>query len=327
MGVHDGSHKINQTSDEYIKKREDIDMHNRRIDNLKTICMTDQTTNFNYAINMECLLNYSYTQIAETLFWELYQRADAFYNFPSSNSHELTFNPTTRKVSEIYDQSLSQDNAYQSDMAKQPTLCSKVNRVNKRYYLEFTGSERLLSDIDLNPAVGTDDIVNIFIVYKLKSIPTHYWVNGVFGHDDQAYDKFIGLYTNNLIISGTVNNFINIGTGTVNGYQPHAPFKNKANASALNVWICLSVHWNVASEKSFIYINGQEICQFTSRISPGSNKLTIGDLNPSGISGMDGSISAFLLYKGKKMLKRNILLHHHVLCSKWFNIDHEPITF
>ena len=326
MGVHDGGHILN-SNDQYIKKRENIDMYNRSIDNLKTICMTNSTNNLKYAINMECLLNYSYTQLCQTIFWELYQNASAFYHFPTSNSHELTYDITTRKVSNIFDQSLSQDDAYQTDMAKQPTICSKANRVNKRYYIEFTGSERLLSDIDLNPAVGADDIVNIFIVYKLNTIPTHYWVNGLFGHDNSGYDKFIGLYTNNLIISGTVNNFINIGTGVVNGYQSHAPFKNKANASALNAWICLSVHWNVATEKSFVYINGQKICEFTSRVSAGSNKLTIGDLNPSGVSGLDGSIATFLLYKGKKMQTRDILLHHHVLCAKWFNIDHVPITF
>ena len=326
MGVHDGSHKIDQTNDQYIKKREDIDMHNRRIDNLKTICMTDSTSNLNFAINMNCLLNYSFTRLCQTLMWEYYQQANSFYIFPTSNSHELTYDSVTRKVSKIFDQSLSQDDAYQSDMVKMPVICDKNNRINNRYYIEFTGSERLLSDIDLNPAVGADDIVNIFIVYKLNSIPVHYWVNGVCGHDDGGYDKFIGLYTNNLIISGTVNNFINIGTGAVNGYQPYVAFKNKANASALNVWICLSVHWNIASEKSFVYINGQKICEFTSRVSIGSNKLTIGDLNPNGVSGMDGSIASFLLYK-KKMVSRDILLHHHVFCSQWFNIDHEPITF
>ena len=327
MGVHDGSHIIDQINDQYIKKREDINMHNRRIDNLKTICMTDSTSNLNFAINMSCLLNYSYTRLCQTLLWEYYQQANAFYNFPTANSHELTYDPTTRKVSKIFDQSLSQDDAYQSDMAKMPVISDKNNRIKNRYYIEFSGSDRLLSDIDLNPDVGTDDIVNIFIVYKLKSIPIHYWVNGLCGHDNGGYDKFIGLYTNNLIISGTVNNFINIGTGHVNGYQPHAPFKNKANASVLNVWICLSVHWNIASEKSFVYINGVKICDFMSRVSTGSNKLTIGDLNPGGISALDGSIAAFLLYKGSRMEKRDILLHHHVFCSQWFNIDHEPITF
>ena len=327
MGVHDGSHKIENTNDQYIKKREDIDMHNRRIDNLKTICMTDSTSNLNFAINMNCLLNYSYVNLCQTMLWEQYQQANAFYNFPRGGTDELIYDQTTRKISRLKDQSLSQDDAIQSDMLKQPVLCDKNERINNRYFIKFTGSELMLSDIDLNPAAGSDDIVNIFIVYKLNSIPTHYWVNGLFGHDDQGYDKFIGLYTNNLIISGTVNNFINIGTGVVNGYQPHAPFKNKANAAALNVWICLSVHWNVLSQKSFVYINGRLICEFTSRVSPGSNKLTIGDLDPSAISGMDGSIASFLLYKGKKMQTRDILLHHHVFCSQWFNIDHEPITF
>ena len=174
----------------------------------------------------------------------------------------------------------------------------------------------MISDIDLNPSSGEEDIINIFIVYKLNSIPTHYWVNGICGHDDAGYDRFIGLYTNNLIISGTVNNFINIGTGNVNGHNPHASFKSKANASILNTWICLSVHWNIASEKSYVYVNGKKICNFISRTSQGSHKLTFGDLNPTGLSGIDGSISSFMLYKNHRMTERDIKLHHHVLCSK-----------
>ena len=313
-------------SDQYHKKNEDIDMKNRRIDNLKTVCMTDNTTNLQYAINMECLLNYTTLQLSETLFWEYYQRADAFYHFPTSNTHELIFDSSTRKVSQLKDQSLSQNDAFQNTTSLHPSICSKDNRINKRYYIKFDGSQRMLSDINLNPALGDEDIVNVFLVYRLNSIPVHYWVNRVMGHDDQGYDKFIGLFTANLIISGTVNNFINIGTGVVNGYQPHAGFKNKANAAELNKWICLSVHWNIANETSFVYINGQQICQFQSRVSQGSNKLTIGDLNPTGVSGLDGYISSFLLYTNKRMTRRDILLHHHVLCSKWFNIDHDPIT-
>ena len=174
MGKHDGTHKFHTTADEYYKKNEDIDMKNRRIDNLKTICMTDNTTNLKYAINMECLLKYTYSQLSETLFWEFYQRADAFYHFPMGNTNELIYDSSTHKVSQLKDQSFSQDDAFQSDMLKQPTICSKQNRVNKRYYIEFTGSERMLSDIDLNPAVGHHDIVNVFIVSKLNSIQTHY---------------------------------------------------------------------------------------------------------------------------------------------------------
>ena len=65
----------------------------------------------------------------------------------------------------------------------------------------------MLSDIDLNPAAGEDDTMNIFICYKLNSIPDHYWVNDLYGHDNAGYDKFVGLVPGNLIISGVVNNF------------------------------------------------------------------------------------------------------------------------
>ena len=170
MGVHDGSHKIHETADQYIKKTENIVMKGKRIDNLKTVCMSDNTTNLKYAINMECLLNYTTLQLSETLFWEYYQRADAFYNFPTANSHELTFDSSTRKVSKLIDQSLSQDDAFQIDMLKQPTICTRANRVNKRYYIQFDGTERMISDIDLNPDVGHDDIVNVFLVYKLNTL-------------------------------------------------------------------------------------------------------------------------------------------------------------
>ena len=127
-------------TDQYHKKREDINMNNKRIDNLKTVCMRD-TTNLKYAINMECLLNYTTLQLSETLFWEYYQRADAFYNFPTANSHELTFDSSTRKVSKLIDRSLSQDDAFQSDMLKQPTICTKANRISKRYFIQFDGTE------------------------------------------------------------------------------------------------------------------------------------------------------------------------------------------
>ena len=103
MGVHDGSHKLLTNNDEYIKKHEDIDMHNRRIDNLKTICMTNETKNIRYAINMECMLNYTYTQLSQTLLWELYQGANAFYDFSRGGTDELIFDQTTRKVSRLID--------------------------------------------------------------------------------------------------------------------------------------------------------------------------------------------------------------------------------
>ena len=88
MGNFDGAHTSH--NDEFHKKRENINMHGRSIDNLKTICM-NESTNLRYAINMECLLNYTYMQLSETLFWEYYQQATAFYKIDTANSHEVTF--------------------------------------------------------------------------------------------------------------------------------------------------------------------------------------------------------------------------------------------
>ena len=68
----------------------------------------------------------------------------------------------------MFDQSLSQDDAEKQTISLQPTLCTKANRINKRYYLEVSATQRMISDINLNPGSGEEDIVNIFIVYKLN---------------------------------------------------------------------------------------------------------------------------------------------------------------
>ena len=191
MGVHDGSHKFHQTADEYIKKREDINMHNKQIDNLKTIYMTDNTTNLKSAINMESLLNFTLKILSETLYWEYYQSASAYYKIDTANSHEVTFD-SVRSVSKLFDQSLSQDDAEQTTYSLQPTICTKANRINNRYYLEFNGSQRMISSIDLNPANNEEDIVNVFIVYIISNFSGSYWCrNGLFGCDDGGFDRFI----------------------------------------------------------------------------------------------------------------------------------------
>ena len=327
MGVHDGSHKFHQTADEYIKKHEDIDMNNRRIDNLKTICMTYNANNLKYAINMECLLNYTYSQISETLFWEYYQQGDAFYKIDTANSHEVTFD-SVRSVSKLFDQSLSQDDAEQTTYSAQPTLCTKANRVNKRYYLEFDGTKRMLSDINLNVQNNDEDIVNVFVVYKINSYSTSYWTsNGLFGHDAMGFHKFISFsHYGDLIISSTVNDMTVIGKNTTNGRTPIADYQTKADAGESNKWICLSCHWNIPTETSYVYCNGKKIAEFKSLSRIGSTKMTFGDINPSGKAGLNGSISNFILYKNRRLTKRDILLHHKVLC-KWYGVDHDEIIF
>ena len=54
MGNLDSSNKIHVAADEFHKKHEDINMHGRSIDNLKTICV-NKSTNSRYAVNIQCL--------------------------------------------------------------------------------------------------------------------------------------------------------------------------------------------------------------------------------------------------------------------------------
>ena len=78
---------------------------------------------------MECLLNYTYTHLCETLVWEYYQKATAFYKVDTGNTHESTYDSTTRKVSKLFDQSLPQDDAEKITTSLQPVLCTKGNRL------------------------------------------------------------------------------------------------------------------------------------------------------------------------------------------------------
>ena len=87
-------------------------MQGRSINNLRTIFI-NQSKDLKYAINMECILYYTYTQLSETLFWEYSQKATAFCKVNTSNLHEVTYDGTYRKISELVDQSFSQDNANQ----------------------------------------------------------------------------------------------------------------------------------------------------------------------------------------------------------------------
>ena len=96
MGNLVGIDKIHH-SDKFHTKREDINMHGRSINNLRTIC-DNQLTNLKYAINMEFLLNYTFSQLEETLFREYYQTATAFYKIDTANTHEVTFDQTMRKA-------------------------------------------------------------------------------------------------------------------------------------------------------------------------------------------------------------------------------------
>ena len=162
----------------------------------------------------------------------------------------------------------------------------------------------MLSNIDLNVVSGGQDILNIFIGCKLNSFNGFYWMrNGLFGHDNNGYDKFVSFGpSGDLVAASTTKNVIVIGSNTVNYVTPIANYQIKANARNFNIWCCLSVHWDVpaGANKSSVWCNGKELCNFTARTSSGSNHMIFGDRNPNGIAGLDGSI-AFLDYTRKEL--------------------------
>ena len=246
---------------------------------------------------------------------------------------ELTFDSSTRKISKLKDNTLYELDANQSATGNQPKLCTKANKINNRYHIEFTStsSERMISQIDLNPGNNQQDIVNIFIVYKLNSRTTvNYWVNnGLFGHDNGGFDKFVcfGKHgttgSETLMIAEVNGDVILFGPHGISGYNPISDYKTNANAEELNKWICLSIHWDVpgsssgGSNKSSAWCNNQKLGSFTAKTSVGSTQMTFGDIDPGGIAPLDGSIAFFGLYKGFVLSDDLIELHHKVLCNRY----------
>ena len=298
-----------------------LDLNNHKITNL------DDPLNEGDACNKRSL-NILEKKLSETLFWESYQLADCLYKIDRGIPTEVTFDKSTREVSHLFDQSLKENHANQATKVNRPILCTKAEKNNYRYFLKFNGKKRMLSDINLNPASGQADIVNVFIVYRLNSNLGSHFRNGLFGHGNGGWDKFVTFSPNGeLVVSGTTNDHIVIGQKAFNGKNAIAPYQSKAKASELNKWICLSIHWDVpgGNNASEVWCNGKKLANFTARTSQGSTKMTFGDLNPSGIAGLKGDIAFFCLYKGRKLSESTMKLHHHVLCE-WYAVDHDSIS-
>ena len=306
-----------------------LDMNNHKIINLDDPLNEGDACNKRSLNIVERKFNNLSSNLSETLFWESYQLADCLYKIERGIPTEVTFDNSTREVSDLFDQSLKENHATQTRKVNRPILCTKAEKINYRYYLKFTGNKRMLSNINLNPGSGQADIVNVFIVYRLNSYTGSYFVrNGLFGHDNGGFDKFVTFSpTGELVISGTPNQHIVIGRKAFNGKNAIAPYQSKANAGELNKWICLSIHWDVpgGNNASETWCNGKKLANFTARTSQGSTKMTFGDLNPSGIAGLKGDIAFYCLYKGENLTETNIKLHHQVLC-KWYAVGHDPIS-
>ena len=52
----------------------------------------------------------------------------------------------------------------------------------------------MVSDSNINPITGKKDIINVFVVYKLNSVPSSgsdVLKSALFGHDNGGYDRFV----------------------------------------------------------------------------------------------------------------------------------------
>ena len=109
-------------------------------------------------------------------------------------------------------------------------------------------------------------------------------------------------------------------------------WQTKADASVLNKWICLSVHWDVpgGATGSSCWVNVKKVKSFRAATSTGSTQMT-SDLDPNGVAGLNdiqwsSDIQMFLLYKGFPLNDLIIKAHHKMICEG-YGVDHVRISF
>ena len=227
----------------------------------------------------------------------------------------------SRKVETIYDKSNEESDATQTDASKRPRVCTKAEKHNGRYFLKFSGSQKMVSQVNLN-----NDCVNVFIVYKMTSriSPNIFWNNGLFGHDNTGYDKFVAHRQLNLVISGAASphNCVYIGNSASLDTFMQLDDYTENDLGELNKWHCLSVHWDNKSspktEKSKIYWNRKHMGDFTADNRTGNNKTVFGGLDPTtDVAPLNGNIAFFCVYLDFMLDERTILDHHTVLMQRY----------
>ena len=146
----------------------DLDINSKKITNLPAPTLRSDAATKSYidGAGLDATLN----SVACNAFVDSFvnEKASCFYAVYRAFKEEVLFNPTTRKVSRLYDKTLSGLNASQTNSGRQPTLSSSKNA--KRYFLGFSTLNYLESQINLNPAAGADDVVDIFVLCRLNSM-------------------------------------------------------------------------------------------------------------------------------------------------------------
>ena len=299
----------------------DIDMNSNKITNLAyPTNSADAATKQYVDISDFSILN---SATATYVDGYIKQNAECLYSCERELPSEARFTPSTRAISTLFNQTLSGLNATQSVVARRPKLSTGKNA--ERYHFTFDGvDDRMISNIDLNPASGQDDVVHVFILFRLKSHsgPMHISETGCLG-------MTIKVGTSSSLIKPTTNNLIISGVHGVNNVEvTSSDWQSKADASVLSKWNCVSVHWDVpaGAGKSSCWVNGKKVKTFRAKTSPGSNQMVFGDLGPGKLAPLNGDIQMFLLYKGWHMDELIIKAHHKMICER-YGVDHSQISF
>ena len=246
--------------------------------------------------------------------------ANCVYQIDRADSQNVKMD-SSRKVETIYDKSKEESDATQTDSSKRPTLCRKAEKHNGRYFLKFNGSQKMISQVNLN-----NNAVNVFIVYKLDSRGSaqDFWNNGLFGHDNSGFDKFIAHSASNLVISGAQNPHKCVYFGPASSLQSFKKIDDYStnDLGKLNVWHCLSIHWDNKSlpktDKSKVYWNKKHVSDFTADNRTGNITTVFGGLNPStDIAPLNGNIAFFCVYLNDILDEKTILDHHQVLMERY----------
>nr|XP_026693067.1 uncharacterized protein LOC113474801 [Ciona intestinalis] len=255
-----------------------------------------------------------------TVQWTIYHISDYITSMATVQyrvDYETDLNVSeTFNVSAVYGQGLSSLPSLQSNPQLQPRLSQK--RQNGHRFLLFENKlSRLVTNLNLNKKQGENDLFTVFIVYRLDAVmpPGSYdWI-GLFGIDNLGYDKYIGLASDKVVVSGTLGNSIKITSTRIN-----------ANPRALRVWNVLSVQWNVDGgvDASSVWCNGKLLQRFQARTSASDTRFTIGDLFPSGRRSFRGAIGEFVLFKSIVITDEVMKKYQLHFIHKW-GITADPI--
>lgn len=146
-------------------------------------------------------------------------------------------------------------------------------------------------------------------------------ISGYIGNDNGGWDYFL-VMTNigSLIISSTTGNKISIGPSGWKSLTSKASYTPETDLSAIGKWAVLTVGWYVdkGPNGSQVWVNGNFMCNFQARTSPGSSQLAIGDAGIAGQLGMKGDIGYITIYKD--IIPEKLIVKFHKSLMKKFGI-------